>query len=94
LIGAAEFCWVLWLTRNELVFDKHKQKVTLNHHSTKAEGGNQKVPDRSRRIAAQLLAHILTSKWGEVVLMKWMGNLSQATPTPYASKRAYTMPSS
>jgi len=29
LIGAAAFCWVLWLTRNELVFDKHKPKIFL-----------------------------------------------------------------
>ena len=47
------------------------------------------LPTRSRRIAAQPLAHIPTSKRGEVLLMQRMGTLSQVIPTSSASKRAY-----
>jgi len=47
------------------------------------------LPTRSRQIAARSLAHIPTSKRGEVLLMKRIANLSQATPTSSASKRAY-----
>ena len=44
------------------------------------------LPTRSRRIAAQPLAHIPTSKRGEVFLMQRMGTLSQVIPTSSASK--------
>jgi len=47
------------------------------------------LSNRSKRIGAQPLAHIPTSKQDEVLVMKRMGNLSQETPTSSASKRAY-----
>ena len=49
----------------------------------------QPMPKRSRRIAAQPLAHILTSKRGEVLLMRRMGFAPPAGPISSASKRAY-----
>jgi hypothetical protein len=47
------------------------------------------LPTGSRRIAAQPLAHIPTSKRGEVLLIKRMGILSQVTPTSSVSQRPY-----
>ena len=49
----------------------------------------QPMPKRSRRIAAQPLAHIPTSKRGEVLLMRRMGFAPPAAPISSASKRAY-----
>ena len=49
----------------------------------------QPLPKRSRRIAAQPLAHITTSKRGEVLLMQRMGFAPSAAPISSASKRAY-----
>ena len=47
------------------------------------------MPKRSRRIAAQPLAHIPISKRGEVLLMRKMGFAPPAGPISSASKRAY-----
>ena len=44
---------------------------------------------RSRRIAAQPLSHVPTSKRGEVLLMKRMGIAPLAAPVSSASKGAY-----
>ena len=49
----------------------------------------QPMPKRSRRIAAQPLAHIPISKRGEVLLMRRMGFAPPAGPISSASKRAY-----
>ena len=49
----------------------------------------QPTPKRSRRIAAQPLAHIPISKRGEVLLMRRMGFAPPAGPISSASKRAY-----
>ncbi|XP_066318321.1 uncharacterized protein [Miscanthus floridulus] len=49
----------------------------------------QPMPKRSRRIAAQPLAHIPTSKRGEVLFMRRMGFAPPAGPISSASKRAY-----
>ena len=46
------------------------------------------MPKRSRRIAAQPLAHILISKRGEVLLMRRMG-CAPAGPISSTFKRAY-----
>ena len=47
------------------------------------------LPIRSRRIAAQPLAHIPTSKPGEVLLMQRMGFAPPAVPVSSASKGTY-----
>ena len=58
-----------------------QEKVAIDRQSAKAEGGNKApLPIRSRRIAAQSLSHIPTSKRGEVLLMKRMGIAPPATP--------------
>jgi len=49
----------------------------------------QPMPKRSRRIAAQPLAHIPISKRGEVLLMRRMGFAPPAGPISSASKGAY-----
>jgi hypothetical protein len=49
----------------------------------------QPLPPRSQWIAAQPLAHILTSKLGKVLLMKRMGILPPPTPVLSASKQTY-----
>ena len=49
----------------------------------------QPLPKRRRWIAAQPLAHILTSKRGKVLLMQRMGFAPPAAPISSASKRAY-----
>ena len=49
----------------------------------------QPLPQRSRRIAAQPLAHIPTSKRSEVLLMQRMGFASPGARISSASKRAY-----
>ena len=49
----------------------------------------QPLPKWSRRISAQPLAHIPTSKRGEVLLMRRMGFAPPAGPISSASKRAY-----
>ncbi|WVZ62291.1 hypothetical protein U9M48_012055 [Paspalum notatum var. saurae] len=33
ITGAASICWVLWLTRNDSVFDKKNQKLTYRSYS-------------------------------------------------------------
>jgi hypothetical protein len=65
--------------------------VTVNRQPAKTDGGNQKepLPKRSRRIAAQPLAHIPTSKRGKVLLMQRMAFAPPAAPVSSASKRAY-----
>ena len=63
-----------------LIASPPKQKVaTIRQH----------MPKRSRRIAAQPLMHIPTSKRGEVLLMRRMGFAPPAAPISSASKRAY-----
>jgi hypothetical protein len=47
------------------------------------------LPIRSKRIAAQPLSHIPTSKRGEVLLMQRMGIALPAAPVSSASKGAY-----
>jgi hypothetical protein len=65
-------------------------KVALNGHSTKAEGGNQKVPANQEQTDCCSTTGARTDlQRGEVLLMKRMGTLSQVTPTSSASKRAY-----
>jgi hypothetical protein len=49
----------------------------------------QLVPKRSRRIAAQQMDHILTSKRGEVLLMRRMGFLEPSAPPSSAAKDSY-----
>ena len=47
------------------------------------------LPIRSRRIAAQRMDHIPTSKRGEVLLMKKMGIMAPSEPISSAAKRSY-----
>ena len=67
-----------------------QEKVVIDHQSSMVEGGSKApLPIRSRRIAAESLSHIPTSKRGEVLLMKRMGIAPLATPVSSASKGAY-----
>jgi hypothetical protein len=71
--------WVQLKRRSPLIATPPRQKAATK----------RPLPTRSKRIAAQPLAHVLTSKRGEVLLTKRMDNLSNATPTSSVSKRAY-----
>ena len=55
----------------------------------KVAATRQPLLKRSRRIAAQPLAHISTSKRGEVLLIQRMGFAPPAAPISSVSKRAY-----